>query len=385
MQNVYLDHSATTPVDKAVAAIVREYMVEKFGNPSSIHSYGRSARPIKDQSREQIASVIGCLPEEVYFTSGGTEADNLAMIGYALGNRDKGNHIVISNIEHPAVEKSAKMLEGMEFEVTRVKADQYGEVPTDDVKDALTDSTILVSIMHVNNEVGTINDLSAIGSILSEHDIAFHTDAVQSFGKVPIDVKAMGLDMLSLSAHKFYGPKGIGALYVRNGISLSPRTFGGGQESGYRSGTENIPGIAAIGLAASICQSEITEEASKLTRWRDYMYDRIKGALSDVSLNGHPIKRLPGNLSLLFRGVPGDALLIALDMEGVAASAGSACASGSITPSPVLSAIGLSDSEARSSIRFTLGRSNSREEIEYAANVVINYVRRFRETSVNAH
>ena len=378
MKQIYLDHSATTPVDEAVADVMREYMVERFGNPSSIHSFGRAAKPVIRQSKQEIAALLNCDLDEVYFTSGGTEADNLALFGYALKHRDKGSHIVISNIEHPAIEQSAAELESLGFSVSRVTADEHGEVKPDVVEAALTDETILVSIMHVNNEVGTINDLASIGQLLAKRDVCFHTDAVQSFGKVPINVRKMSLDMLSLSAHKFYGPKGIGALYIKNGITIKGRLFGGSQQNNVRSGTENLPGIAAIGKAASICSEEIEKERDELTELRDMLFDYLKAILDGAHLNGHPTNRLPGNLNVWFEGVAGADLLIALDMDGIAASAGSACASGSVTASPVLTAIGLTEKQATSSIRFTPGRSNSCDDIMYAAEMIVKNVNRLR-------
>lgn len=378
MKRVYLDHSATTPVDPSVAEVMYECMVKRFGNPSSIHSFGRDAKPIFFRSQQEIASLLNCHPEEIYFTSGGTEADNLALFGYALEHGGMDGHIVISNIEHPAVERSAAELETLGFSVKRVPADEYGEIKVDAVEATLTSKTVLVSIMHVNNEVGTVNDLTSIGQMLSERDVCFHTDAVQSFGKVPIDVQKMSLDLLSLSAHKFYGPKGIGALYVRNGIALKRRIFGGSQQNGVRSGTENVPGIAGIGKAASICSAEMQNEYDELIELRKMLLREIRNNLDGVHLNGHPTERLPGNVNVRFDGVNASDLLIALDMDGIAASAGSACASGSVTASSVLTAIGLTEDQAASSIRFTLGRSNNREDIMYAGNMIIKNVNRLR-------
>ncbi|NQT35186.1 cysteine desulfurase [bacterium] len=379
MKRIYFDHSATTQVDPRVAEVVREYLLDKFGNPSSFHSFGRETREALENARMQVAELLNCSPDELHFTSGGTEADNLALIGYSLKNRAHGDHIVIGSIEHPAVLKSAVELENRGFKVSRVAANRYGEITPDAVSAAIEDSTILVSVMHVNNEIGTVNDVGAIGAVCCKRGVTFHTDAVQSYGKVTIDVRAMNIDMASVSSHKIYGPKGIGALYVRNGIEVQPLTFGGHQEAGIRVGTENLPGIVGLGEAAAICKAEMENEAEKLIALRQLLHQRITDELENVSLNGHPSKRLPGNLNLTFHGVEGEALLMALDLEGIAVSSGSACSSGSKDPSHVLSSIGLSDEEAHSTLRMTLGRENTIEDIERAAAVIINKVRSLRE------
>ena len=381
MKRIYFDHSATTPVDERVAVVMNEYMLEKFGNPSSVHSFGREARAALEQAREEVALLLNCSPEEVYFTSGGTEADNLALIGYALQHRDRGDHIAISNIEHPAVHNSAEELERLGFSVTRVPVDRFGEVHADAVAEALTERTILVSVMQVNNEFGTVNDIGAVGALLRGRHIAFHTDAVQGFGKLPIDVREMALDMVSLSAHKIYGPKGVGALYIRKGITVEPRVFGGHQELGVRSGTENLPGIIGLGMAAQLCREEMLDEAARLSALRDELYTRLTDELDDVTLNGHPTRRLPGNLNLSFHGVEGESMLMALDLEDVAASTGSACASGSTKPSRALLALGISPEVAQSSMRFTLGRGNTARDVDYAARVIIGIVNRLRATA----
>ena len=378
MRRIYLDHSATTPVDPQVMSVVSRCMLEDFGNPSSVHHYGRKARQALDNARDEIAAVLNCSSDEIYFTSGGTESDNISLLGYALQHRSSGNHIVISNIEHPGVANSADELERLGFLVTRIKADSHGQIDAEAVESVLIDSSILVSIMHVNNELGTINDIGSIGRMLQSKEIAFHTDAVQSFGKVPIDVQEMAVDMLSLSSHKFYGPQGVGALYLRNGIDVYPLTFGGHQEYGVRSGTENIPGIAGMGKAAAICLSEMESEARRLSDLRDKMYNRLNDELGEIQLNGHPVDRLPGILNLSFHGIEGEALLIMLDMEGIAASSGSACSSGSVEPSPILTAIGLSPEAAQSSIRFALGRSNTSDDVDYTTDVIIKSVNQLR-------
>ncbi|MCF7810127.1 cysteine desulfurase [bacterium] len=378
MNRIYLDHSATTPVDPRVADVMREYMLRKFGNPSSIHVFGRDAKPGLDVARSKVTSLLKCSPDELFFTSGGTEADNIAVIGYALKNRNKGNHIVVGGIEHPAVRNSAEELEQLGFKITWIQPDRYGEIIPGAVSEALTEQTILVSVMHVNNEIGTINDIGAIGAICRLQGITFHTDAVQSFGKIPINVTKMNVDIASVSSHKIYGPKGVGALFIREGIEVQPMTYGGHQERGVRSGTENMPGIVGLGKAAEICRSEINAEAERLTALRDLLYKQITAELDEVHLNGHPQKRLPGNLNLTFDGIEGEALLMALDLENIAVSSGSACSSGSTAPSPVLTAIGLTDEEAQSSLRITLGRENTRQDMEITANVIIKTVKRLR-------
>ncbi len=378
MKRIYLDHSATTPVDARVAAVIKEYLLEDFGNPSSIHSFGRETKDALEDARARVAGLLNCRPDEIYFTSGGTEADNLALIGYALKHRQHGEHIVVGGIEHPAVKNSAAELEARGFRITEVKPDRYGEVKPEAVGEALTDDTIIASIMHVNNEIGTINDIGAIGSLCRKHGVTFHTDTVQSYGKVHIDVQAMNVDMASVSSHKIYGPKGVGALYMRQGIEVQPRTFGGHQENGIRVGTENLPGIVGLGRAAEICAAEIDDEAQRLSSLRDSLYHQITEKLESISLNGHPTRRLPGNLNLIFHGVEGEALLMLLDQRGIAVSSGSACSSGSTSPSAVLTGIGLSDEEAQSSIRITIGRENTKDDIDYAADVFVDSVKRLR-------
>jgi len=378
MNRIYLDHSATTPVDPRVIDVMRENMLYKFGNPSSIHTFGREAKPALDEARSSVAAILKCSPEELIFTSGGTEADNIAVIGYALKNRAKGNHIVLGGIEHPAVGNSAEELEQQGFNISLVQPDKYGEIIPKAVAEALTDQTILVTVMHINNEIGTINDIGAIGAICRERGIIFHTDAVQSFGKVPVNVVDMQVDMASVSSHKIYGPKGVGALYLRDGIEVQSMTYGGHQERGVRSGTENLPGITGLGKAAEICRSEMKAEAERLIALRDLLYKLISTDLEDVHLNGHPEKRLPGNLNLTFDGIEGEALLMSLDLEGIAVSSGSACSSGSTAPSSVLTTIGLTDEEAQSSLRITLGRDNTRKDMEITADLIIRTVKRLR-------
>lgn len=384
MQRIYLDHSATTPVDGRVADLMREFLIGKFGNPSSIHSFGREANTALEEARSKVAVLLNCDPADLIFTSGGTEADNIAVIGYSLKHRHKGNHLIIGAIEHPAVRTSADELEQQGFRITRVEPDRFGEITLEAVTQELTEVTILVSVMHVNNEIGTINNIGAIGALCREHGVAFHTDAVQSFGKVHFDVQAMSIDMASISSHKIYGPKGVGALFLKNGIEVQPLIHGGHQERTVRSGTENLPGIVGFGKAAEICKTEMRAETERLTALRNMLYNRLTTELENITLNGHPTKRLPGNLNLIFHGVEGEALLTALDLEGIAVSSGSACSSGRAAPSMVLMGIGLSDEEAQSTLRITLGRENTREDIMRTASVMINNVKRLRSMAGNA-
>lgn len=378
MRRIYLDHSATTPVDERVVVVMNEYNLLKFGNPSSIHSFGREARNALDEARESLAALLNCRPDEIYFTSGGTESDNLALLGFAEANRSKGDEVVVSNVEHPAVRHAAEELKRRGFRVVKVAADRYGEVHADAVAEVLTDRTILVSVMHANNEVGTVNDLAAIGAVCRSRGVAFHSDTVQSFGKLPLNLSDLPVDLAAVSSHKIYGPKGVGALFVRRGLQLHPLQFGGHQESGLRAGTENLAGIVGMGTAADLCRREMAAEAARLTELRDELFQTLCEDLDGVTLNGHPERRLPGHLSVSFQGVEGEALLMALDMEGVAVSTGSACSSGSAEPSPVLMAIGLSPEQAHSTLRITLGRGNTLNDIRYAGKVIVDAVNRLR-------
>ena len=377
-KRIYLDHSATTPVDPRVVEVMSEFMLEKYGNPSSVHFFGREAKEALDFARISVAKLLDADSDDIFFTSGGTEADNLALLGYCKRNRHKGDHVIVSSIEHSAVLRSAKELENDGFRVTRLQPDGYGEITAESVEKAMTEGTILVSIMHANNEVGTINDLAEISKVVHQRKAVFHTDAVQSYGKVPISVEKMGVDMLSLSAHKIYGPKGIGALYIHRGVEISSRQFGGHQESEIRPGTENIPGIVGLGIAADICHDEMQSESSKLKYLRDELWNRLRSGLERVTFNGHVERRMPGNLSVTFHGVEGEAMLVALDLEGVSVSSGSACSSGSTSPSHVLTEIGLTPQAAHSTLRMSLGRSNTIEDIERAANIIIKSVIRLR-------
>lgn len=365
MRKVYLDHSATTPVRREVAKIVSEYMLDRFGNPSSIHSYGQEAKTALEKARSQVADLINADAAEIIFTSGGTEADNLAIMGVAQANATKGNHIITSAIEHHAVLDTCKELEKEGFEVTFLPVDEDGLVSLEDVKKAIKQETILITIMHANNEVGTIEPIEEIGKLAREHGIIFHTDAVQSLGKVPIDVKEMNIDLLTGSGHKIYGPKGTGFLYVRKGIKLKPRAFGGEQERKRRPGTENLPGIVGLGLAAELAGKEMEEERVKQASLRDKLIKGLRESIPHVRLNGHPHQRIPSNVNVSFAYVEGESLLLSLDACGIAASSGSACTSGTLDPSHVLLAMGLTHEMAHGSVRMTLGKDTTEKDIQY--------------------
>jgi len=381
MRRIYLDYAATTPVHPDVVQAMLPYFSQYFGNPSSIHSLGQDAKEAVEQARQQLAHLIGAKSEEIVFTSGGTEADNLAIKGIALANRDRGNHIVTSRIEHHAVLEPCHWLEKQGFSVTRLPVDGYGMVSPDDVKKALTDKTILVSIMHANNEIGTIEPLAEIAKVTREAGVYLHTDAVQTIGHIPVNVDQMGIDLLSLSAHKFYGPKGIGALYVRKGTKIAPLIHGGGQEKNRRSGTENVPGIVGLGKAAEIAERELPDEAPRLTALRDELIQGILGQISDVRLNGHPTIRLPNNVNISVAYIEGEAMLLNLDLAGICASTGSACSSASLQPSHVLTALGLTHTQAHGSLRFTLGKWTTKEDLDTVLKVFPTIVAKLRAVS----
>lgn len=377
---IYLDNNATTPIHPDVRAAMLPYLSQTFGNPSSIHSFGRETREAVYEAREKVARLIGAKSSEIIFTSGGTEANNLAIKGVALA-REGGGHIITSAIEHHAVLVPCQYLERKGFEVSFLPVDHDGFLDPDDVRRAITNKTILISIMHSNHEVGTLEPLEEIGKLAMERDIPFHTDAVQSGGKVPIDVSALGVNLLSLSAHKLYGPKGVGAMYLRNGTKILPQIFGGHQESNLRAGTENVAGIVGFGEAAEVALHEMQVDGEKVYGLRDRLWEKIKEGVESVRLNGHPTKRLPNTLNIAFDCVEGESLMINLDLRGIAVSMGSACTSGSLETSHVLLAMGLSPIMARGSIRFSLGMENTQEEVEYTANTLEEIVRRLRSTS----
>jgi len=381
VNKIYLDHSATTRTDEDVATAMLEYMTGNYGNPSSVHSFGRSARKAVEEAREKAAKAIGAEPNEIIFTSGGTEADNLAVRGVAYANKKRGNHIITSSIEHHAVLDACKALERDGFQVTYVPVDEDGMVNIEDIRNAITDQTILISIMHANNEVGTIQPIREIGALARAKGVFFHSDTVQSVGKIPVDVNELNIDLLSISAHKFYGPKGIGCLYMRKGVRMLPISFGGSQERKRRPGTLNVPGIAGFGLAIEKAVGSLDEQAAFQARLRDKLIKEITARVEDVKLNGHPTERLPNNVNLSFRYIEGESLLLSLDMKGIAASSGSACTSGSLDPSHVLLALGLSHEIAHGSLRMTLGKDNTEEEIDYVIKVLPEIVERLRAMS----
>jgi cysteine desulfurase len=381
---IYLDYQTTTPMDRAVLEAMQPYLTTQFGDPASrSHAWGWAAEEAVDRAREQVAALIGAQPEEIVFTSGATESDNLAIKGIARAYKDQGHHLITQQTEHRAVLDSCRALEQEGFAVTYLPVDRHGLVDPEQVRQAITDRTILVSIMHANNEVGTIQPLAEIGRIVKERGILFHSDAVQTVGKIDCRVDALHVDLLSVSGHKMYGPKGVGALYVRKTrprrLKLVPLFDGGGHERGLRSGTLNVPGIVGLGQACEIAARVWQEEGQRLTRLRQRFLDGIFRDLDHVSLNGHPTQRLPQNINLSFAYVDGEALI--MGMKEVACSAGSACTSTTLEPSYVLKAMGLADALVHASIRFGLGRWTTEEEVDYAVHTVVNRVTRLREMS----
>jgi cysteine desulfurase len=380
---IYMDNNATTRVDPRVVDVMLPWFSEHYGNAASRHhAFGRKAEEGVEQARLQVATVIGASPREVVFTSGATESDNLALKGVAAMHRTRGDHIVTCVTEHHAVLDSARWLERSGFRVTYLPVDNFGRVAPEQVEEALTERTILVSLMAANNEVGTLHPIAAIGAVCKRRGVLLHTDAVQVAGKLPLDVEALGVDLLSLSAHKMYGPKGVGALYVRRRaptVRLEPLFHGGGHERGLRSGTVAVPGIVGFGLACDLCRAEMPGEAERLARLREQLRQGIMDNLEGVTLNGHPTERLPGNLNLSFDWVRGEALLMGL--RGVCVSSGSACTSASPEPSYVLRALGVEEELAHASLRFGLGRFNTAEEVERVTAEVVRVVTRLRELS----
>lgn len=381
MRRVYLDNNATTPVHPLVLEAMIPFFKETFGNASSVHYFGQQAKKALEESREKVAAFIGAKAGEIVFTSGGTESDNLAIKGVAYANRAKGRHIITSSIEHHAVLNVCKQLEKEGFEVTYLPVNRYGEVSPESVEDAIRPDTILITVMHANNEVGTLQPIDAIGKIAKARQILFHTDAVQSVGKVPVNVGSFNVDLLSLSSHKIYGPKGVGALYVRRGTRILPLFQGGHHERRRRAGTENVPGVVGLGRACELAAENMDEEAGKLLALMDRLQSGLERKVEDVLLNGHPTKRLPNTLNMSFAGVEGESLLLNLDMEGIAVSTGSACTSGTLEPSHVLSAMGVDPQLAQGSLRFSLGRENTEEDIDYVLAVISDIVKRLRAIS----
>jgi len=373
-----MDHSATTPVDPEVARLMLDSLTESFGNPSSIHGYGNEARKMVEKARRQVAALIGSSNEEIVFTSGGTEADNMAIIGTAHAYQGRGRHIITSKIEHHAVLEAFKHLEKQGFEATYLPVSRLGEVDIKAVNKAIRPDTILISVMHANNEIGTIEPIAEIGKIAREKDIVFHTDAIQTVGRIPVNVRELNVDLLSLSAHKFYGPKGIGALYIRSGIKPEVLLHGGGQERTWRSGTENVPGIVGLGHAAELALNLMPERSNHLKKLGRVLTRRILEEIPHAYLTGHPEDRLPGHVSMVFLGVEGASMLVFLDSDGFAVSGGSACSSNSFDPSHVLTALGMTKDAAHSSLRVSLGKDNTFEDIDRFMTVLPGIIERQR-------
>lgn len=379
MRMVYLDHNATTPLHPQVLAAMTPYLGERFGNPNSLHAWGREARQALESSRAAIASALHVADKDtIVFTSGGTEADNLALLGVAAAQQAKGRHIIVSAVEHHAILSPAEFLARQGFELTRLRVDGDGLLDPEEVQRAIRPDTILVSLMHSNNETGVLFPVEQVGRICGEANVTFHTDAVQSLGKLPLDVDALSVDLLSLSAHKIRGPKGVGALYIRRGTKLQPLQRGGAQERSRRAGTENVAGAVGLAKAIELFQPDLDGTAKRLADLRDRLEHGLVGALAGVTRNGHPTERLPQTTNLAFAGVEAESLILALDLQGVGVSSGAACTSGSLEPSHVLTAMGLSRARVGSSLRFSLGTGTTPEEIDYVLQVLPPIVERMR-------
>lgn len=381
MKRIYLDHNSTTPLHPGVLEAMLPYYKEAFGNPSTIYSFGQETRKATDEAREKVANLIGASPEEIIFTSGGTEADNVALKGVAAALEKKGKHIVASSIEHHAVLSTLKYLEKRGYKVSFLPVDEHGWLDPGEVQEAITSQTILISVMHANNEVGTIEPISEIGEIAQKAGIYLHTDAVQTIGKIKVNVDDLKVDLLSLSAHKFYGPKGVGALYVRKGTRIYPLLHGGYQERRRRAGTENVAGIVGLGKVAEIAPKEMVQQSRRESNLRDRLEKMIRENINHCQLNGHPTQRLPNTLNMSFEFIEGESLILTLDLKGIAVSTGSACTSGSLEPSHVLMAMGVAPEIAQGSIRFSLGRDNQKEDIDYTVENLVEIVTRLREMS----
>jgi len=376
-----MDYAATTPVHPEVVKAMLPYFTEIYGNPSSLHSFGQEARAGVEAARQKLAGFIGAKPEEVVFTSGGTESDNHALKGVATANKSKGNHIIISSVEHHAVLETCRFLESQGLKISYLPVDNYGMVDPADVKKMITSETILVSVMHANNEVGTIQPITEIGKITREAGVYFHSDAVQTLGHIPVNVNDLNVDLLSMSGHKLYGPKGVGALYIRRGTRITPFIHGGEQEAGRRGSTLNVPGIVGLGKSVEIAQQEMGNEGQRLRIYRDRLIEGLSKKIDYLKLNGHPEKRLPNNVNISIAFVEGEATLLSLDFEGVCASTGSACSSESAEPSHVLTALRIPPEEARCSLRFSLGKWTTEAEIERVITVLPEIITRLRAMS----
>ncbi len=380
-KRIYVDHSATTPLKKEVLDAMMPYLTEHYGNASSIYAEGRECKKAVETAREQVAKAIGADIKEIYFTGSGSESDNWAIKGAAYFKRDKGNHIITSAVEHHAVLHTCKALEKEGFEVTYLPVDEYGMVSPQAVKEAITDKTILITIMFANNEIGTVMPVEEIGAIARDKGILFHTDAVQAIGMEEIDVEKMNIDLLSLTAHKFYGPKGAGALYIKKGVNIKRLIEGGAQERNKRAGTENVAAIVGLGKAIELATSDIEAKKEKLSTLRDAYIKQILEKIPFTRLNGHPTKRMASNANISFEFIEGESLLLMLDMKGISASSGSACTSGSLDPSHVLLAIGLKHEIAHGSLRVTFGEGNTMEDVDYIVNALVEIVGRLRMMS----
>ena len=381
MNTIYLDNNATTKTDEEVVKAMMPYLLDNYGNPSSIYKIGRENKKVVEDSREKIAKILNCEPNEIYFTSGGSESDNTAIRGIAYSYKNKGNHIITSKIEHPAVLETCKQLEKEGFEVSYIGTDENGIVDLEELKKEIKKTTTLITIMFANNEIGTLQPIKEIGEIAKNNNIIFHTDAVQAVGSILIDVKELNIDSLSLSAHKFYGPKGIGVLYVRKGIKFEKFVNGGHQERNKRAGTENVAGIVGLAKAIELAYRDLEEHNKKIKELRDYYVEQVKEKIPYIKINGDMEKRLPGNSNISFRFIEGEGLLLNLDLKGICASSGSACTSGSLDPSHVLLAIGLPHEIAHGSLRISIGKYNTKEEIDYLVENLVEIVGRLREMS----
>jgi len=378
---IYLDHASTTPTDPEVVQSMLPWFAEEYGNPSTVYSLGLKAAQAVQLARESIARHLGAAPEEIYFTSGGTEADDWAILGAASAHQKKGRHLITSAIEHHAVLETMEYLEKQGYELTRIPVDSGGLVDPENIRAAIRPDTVLVSIMHANNEVGTIQPIAEIGKITSEAGVPFHTDAVQTAGKQPLDVEELGVDMLSVSAHKLYGPKGVGLMYLRKRTRIDPLFHGGGQEKGRRAGTHNVPGIVGMAKAFDIAAGRMAEDAVREATLRDRLWEGLRANIEAIHLNGDPVHRLPGNLNVRVEGIEGEAMILMLDMEGICVSSGSACTTGSLEPSHVLLAMGIPAENAHGSLRITLGRSTTQEDVDHFIKVFPPIVTRLREMS----
>ncbi len=380
-KNVYLDYSATTPTKQEVVTAMLPYYGEVFGNPSSVHAFGRKAKNLITEARATIAKTINAERDELYFTAGGTESDNWALWGVMRANAKKGKHFITSQIEHHAILHTASALQKAGYDVTYLPVDEYGFVSPEDLKDAIRDDTVLVSIMFINNEIGTRQRIAQLAKTCHERGVLFHTDAVQAYGNVKIDVKELAIDLMSLSAHKIYGPKGIGGLYIKKGVRISNFIEGGAQERKRRPGTENVPAIIGFAKAAELADANLEQHIAHCQALRDRLIEGIKNKIAYIKLNGHPTERHPGNVNISFEFIEGESLLLSLDLKGIAASSGSACTSGSLDPSHVLMAIGLTHEIAHGSLRLTVGDFTTEQDVDYTIEVLVEVVDRLRQMS----